>query len=966
MNKGLFQKEYKRLNSQQKRAVDLIEGPTLVTAGPGTGKTQVLTLRIAQILNKTQINPENILALTFTEAAATNMRRRLLTIIGQSAYRPTIATFHGFASGVIQNYPDYFPEIIGAEPITETQQFGYFEAIIKGLDLEILRPIGRPDFYIGSIRHAIDQLKREDVTPEKFEKIVDKEKIDFKNIDDLTHEFGPYRGKIKGKYLQLERQINKNAELLRIYRKYQQELRANNQYDFGDMIIEVVRALEQNPNLKLELQERYQYVLVDEYQDSNQSQSNLVHLLMDFHENPNLFVVGDEKQSIYRFQGASLKNFRDFKSRYPTVETISLHQNYRSTQEILNVAQSLLSQEHNLKSAFAHSGPPATIFSFPSIQAENNFLVDQIKAQIKSGRKPEEIAILYRDNSDSAEIAQTLERQEIPFVIESSQDVLADIDISKIVLILEAINDFGNDQKLIPVLHIDFLKFKPEEVFNLVRIARESRKSLWQLLKKEESFSEFYKKMISWAVRAKNEPAVRVLGDIFEESNFNRHLYHHRQMAGKISKAEKLFDEVRKLNGLNPKAQLADFLEHLRIIQTHQVAINKTQLNSGGAVRLMTAHRAKGLEFESVFIIGATDGHWGNRRRAENLPILPGVFSLRAKDLGDENGDDRRLFYVALTRARKAVIISYSRVGIDGQEQLPSQFISELDPRMIKVGDGSKFEKPLGPSLGGKSEKTVKKSLGGLVRGLLEKQGLSVTALNNYLKCPWQYFYVNLLRVPQAPAVHQYFGIAVHTALGEIFKGKPNRKRLLTKFKKELAGLPLTEIELRELQARGERALGGWFDRVDQWPKAVKTEYRIDDVLLGKEIRLVGVLDRLELLPKNEVKVIDYKTGNPKSRNDIMGKTKASDGSLRRQLVFYKLLLDHHRGGQYLFNSATIDFVEPNSSGNYKKEEFFIEKSEVAELKGVILKAVQEIKNLSFWEGRCEDKACQFCRWQNL
>src|SRR3989344_965919 len=337
-----FEELYGQLNPEQKEAVDNVEGPVMVVAGPGTGKTQVLTLRIANILLKTQINPENILALTFSESASFQMRQRLLEIIGTAAYRVEISTFHSFANSIIQNFPEEFERLISSDSISEDEQIQYIEKIIETTDLKILRPWGEPLFYTKDILSAIGNLKKEAVMPEKLDEALKTQRQDFENITDLYHEKGRYKGEMRGKYADELKSMEKLEEFISIYSSYSKMMQENKKYDFNDMLIEAVKVLESNSKLLLLLQEKYQYILVDEHQDTNASQNRLVELLASFYEVPNLFVVGDEKQSIYRFQGASIENFLYFKKKYPAAKLINLSQNYRSHQTILDVSTSFI------------------------------------------------------------------------------------------------------------------------------------------------------------------------------------------------------------------------------------------------------------------------------------------------------------------------------------------------------------------------------------------------------------------------------------------------------------------------------------------------------------------------------------------------------------------------------------------------------------------------------------------------
>lgn len=949
-----FETEYKKLNPKQKEAVDAIEGPVMVVAGPGTGKTQILTLRAANILKQTQVGPDNILALTFTEAGATNMRRRLAEMIGSPAYRVAIDTFHGFCNDIIKSHPGEFPRIIGSESITEVDQVNIIEEAIDTLQLKELRPFGDPMYYVRAIKASIDQLKREGVAPERFNELLKKEQKDFDNIEDLKHEKGAHKGKIKGEYQKLQKQISKNLELADVYTFYQKSLADKKLYDYSDMIMEVVRELQANQDLLLQLQEQYQYILVDEHQDTNNAQNKVIELLCNFHPDPNLFVVGDEKQAIFRFQGASLENFLYFQKLYKKAKLIVLEDNYRSTQNILDAAHNILAGKKELKANAGHEETKIRLGAFSKSDEELYFIATDIQDKTKKGVQPSDMAILYRENRDAFDLARMLEKLGLPFIIESDQDIMADPEVRKLLLLLRAIADYGSDEKFIEALHIDFLGIDPLDVYKMMSGAPRSAK-----------IEEFLKKLSEWKTLSHNAGVEELFETVVRDSGLLGAILKHPE---KLESINALFDELKSLVQRNKSLTIKEFLEYLDTLREHNILIKKNIPAGVQQIRLMTAHRSKGQEFEHVYIVLAYDGHWGNKRRPNLLKLPDSVFSISGGKVEADNNDERRLFYVALTRAKKEATITYSKENRDGQEQLPCEFIAEIKPDLLDELDTSKTEK----EFAGRREiifaKPPVKKTDGLekeyVINLFKERGLSVTGLNNYLDCPWKYFYTNLLRIPKAKTVHQMYGIAVHGALKEFFgQTKQTKKFLLERFKFYLDKEPLQKNDYKICADKGERALSGWFDAYDgQWPAKTLTELSIRGILLNENVRLTGTIDRLDFNKEGTVKVIDYKTSKPKTRGNIEGTTKTSDGDIKRQLVFYKLLLDkYEEGRKYKMESAEVDFIEPDEKGRYQKVAFHIEDIEVAELIKTIEKVSSEIINLEFWGKACDEKDCEFC-----
>ncbi len=997
-----FEELYKKLNKEQKKAVDTIDGPVMVIAGPGTGKTQILTLRIAHILKKTDTSPDSILALTFTESASYSMRKRLVEIIGSAAYKINIFTFHSFCNEIIKAYPEEFPRIIGANNITDIDQIRIMEQVIMSLELVKLKPYGDQFYYLRPALQEIRDLKRDDIDPEQFAKLVKAQEKEFKSIDDLYYDKGAYKGKMKGKYKDLEKHIEKNTDLLEIYKAYEKALEKERLYDYEDMIMEVIRVLKKNDDLLLRLQEKYQYVLADEHQDANNAQNKILELLSSFHENPNLFIVGDEKQAIFRFQGASLENFLYFKKLYPKAVLISLVENYRSTQAILDGSHSLISKNKvedeklrvELKANTIHLDEKIKLYAFTKAEYEYLFLINDIEKKIKAGVKPYEIVILYRNNNDVFPIIKALEKTTIPFSVESGQDVLSDEDISKIVLTLRAVNDLGNNELLYKLFFIDYFGLNSLDIYKVMNFARAQRTGLFEIIKSEEllgaanvegknTFLDLYKKISAWSILAKNKNIVDFFEIIVRESGFLDHIIALSGSLDKLSKLDVFFSEIKKVAENHKEYKLNNLIDYLDTLNLHNVLIKvESKGTVAHGVRLMTAHRSKGMEFDYVYVVGVCDGHWSNKRQIMHFKVPKNAENKKIEF--DVIDDERRLFYVALTRARKEVTLTYAQEGLNKEHQLPAQFIDEIDQKLLEKIDASKLENILKenrtfaflPKLNAGIDLKDKNYL----KQLFLEQGLSVTALNNFLKCPWDYFFQNLLRIPRPQTKHQLYGTAMHEVLKVFFdKYKTeedlSKKELLELFEDYLRRKPFAQNDFNDSLKKGKEALGGYYDAYKKsWPRNLVTEFAIGGVHIpvklesGEtvEILLRGNLDKIQYLEGNKVSVVDYKTKQPVSRNELEGKTKNSRGDIKRQLVFYKMLLDKYEEGKYSMQSGEIDFIEPDSSGNYKKEAFVITNEEVQELEKLIQDTSKKILTFEFWGDCCDDKDCEFCGYRKM
>jgi len=936
-----FEKLLKKLNREQREAVEAIEGQVFVVAGPGTGKTTVLTLRIANILKKTDTPPDAILALTFSDSGAMAMRRKLSAIIGPAAYRVRIDTFHSFANDLIKTYPDRFSRIIGAEHMEDLEARRVMQEIIDETKLKILRPRNAPDYYVAKCLAAIKELKRENISPEKFKKLA------------------------------AEQEIEKTKELAKVYFAYEKKLAKKRLYDYEDMIMETVRVLEKDGDFLMKIQESAQYILADEHQDANNAQNRLLELLCSYDANPNLFIVGDEKQAIYRFQGASLENFWYFQRLYPKARLITLTQNYRSHQKILDAAHSLilnnpiLDQVPKKLHAFAERGSKIKIVELGSREDERNFVAQEVKKKIAAGAPPTGIAILTRENKDAEPIARALALVGAPAAIFSGADALSHVRLDAFLQFLQAIIE-PTDEFLGKILFFDFLNLPLHNVFLLLVNARKRREPILTALRRDLFFKNFANQLAHFNRIAKNEPLVWGFNQIADESGFRSRLMTLSDAAEVLPLFGALLRAVERFAEREKHTSVADFLNHLAEARKHNIEI-LTDAPAPNGVAIMTAHRAKGLEFDTIFILHANDGIWGGRRHRSDFDL-----PIKGDATEHEIADERRLFYVALTRAKKEIIIVHHSRGEDSRERLPSRFVVEIGEKHLeKISPASQPVFAAKPALRPKllADKTY-------LNALFLERGLAVTHLNNYLKCPWHYFFNDLIRLPQSQTAPLLYGSAIHAALKNYFDAYAREEDISAKeaiklFEKYLYRTHLGERDFRALAAVGKKELAGYLNAWD-FPRAIFNEYKIDgvpvEISAGQIIELNGKLDKVELLSGDSVNIVDYKTGKPKSRNEIEGKTKSAsrrnDGNYKRQLVFYKLLVDGAKC--WRMNSATLDFIQPLPSGKYRREVFEISDEEAKELSEIIKSVSHEILNLTFWKKSCDDKDCEFCRLSGI
>ncbi len=961
MNEEKFQQEYGLLNPEQKKAVDTIDGPVFVMAGPGTGKTQILTLRIANILKESAgIDPENILALTFTNTASYNMRERLSGLVGSElAHRVQINTFHSFAEEMIRSHVDYFPRFFGSRLVSDIERIEILEGILAEMKTEHFSVFKRRQGTMLTLLSAIDKIKNEGLTPEEFsQKVLEQFELSMKD-EELFYKVSRganKKGDIKPtEKLKREKRRDKNLELGILFEKYQEVMDEKYLYDFSDLILHFTHGLRDDENFLAEMQERFQYILVDEHQDTNDAQNAIIHLLIDnpVHEGkPNLFVVGDDKQAIFRFAGASKESFGRLKKLLSEMLVIDLVHNYRSGQHILDSSHSLISKsgDHGgaaeLESFFKDRSGALEYREFSTYKSELLWLAKDVKARLDAGEEKNDIAILYRNNSDAAGVRQLFDAMDIPYKDLSKINLLEDQDILKLFLLLRVAHDFMADEYMARVLYIDFLGF---DVFFtqlvLVRLRntrKGSGKNIYSILKTEKILNEIgatkemKEKALSFALflesakkKSENEKFETYFSWFVRESGYLEYLLSRPNSVIALAKLEKIFDEIKNETARRDRFTVGDFIYYLESLKKHNLRISIPQDSLDG-VSLMTYHGSKGLEFDTVYII-----------RAISKRKVPREISLPFNDFSDGSIDDeRRLFYVALTRAKKNAQVSSYVLNEEGKEKSSTPFVSEIDG-LVEVSTDS-FESDLGTEFASFFREGSPRLLSITNQEYISEKflssKLSVSALNNYVESPILYFFRNLIHLPEAKTAHLDFGNLVHGTLEMYFDECKKKVSILDEpvlresFEKVLNSYPA----YREFEERGWDILQKYFkDRNKGFDIPLENEFRIPAVSFelrdGQMLNLTGVMDKITKDKDGNIVVWDYKTG--KAYSDM---PKDRKEKIKRQAVFYKLLLRNAYGGKYDFQKAIFDFVEPNSKGEFETIEFKIEPSDIEEMNNLI------------------------------
>lgn len=992
-----FKEEFKKLNKAQKEAVGAIDGPVTVVAGPGTGKTKILTLRIANILRETDTAPESILALTYTTAGVISMREKLIEIIGDRAYRVNIFTFHAFCEHIIKEFSFYFESLEGFRVVGDLDRVEIIESIIKKNKFEHLVSFNDEFSFLTKIANSVLGIKKEGLSPEDFVKKLPVWKKELLADEGIYYkkDYGEFKkGSIKpAEEEKINKKIKKAEELGQIFEKYQEELEKRGLYDFSDMILSVLSELSKNKNLKADVQEKYQYILVDEHQDTNEGQNELVEFLTDAPHlggKPNLFTVGDEKQSIYRFQGASAETFSRFKNLYKDIKEITLTENYRSTQNILNGARSLIVRIDELKNtAMLHANMrqnnKINVREFSSYKFELLYLAEEIKKKINEGINPNEIAVLYRANKNVSDIKAVFDYCKIPYTIFSKDKILDDPNIANLISILRVVHNLNDDHHLGKTLFVNFLgldAYDSVSILDKAEILRKTEKRhLFSILenkkilkeagvKNPEAFAKLAKELKVLKLEAHSRDFEDFFKIFLDKIGYLKYLARSTDGHLQLAKLDKFFDEIKRQNASKKNYDLLNFIFFVDSFIKYDLDIKSEDPEIIEGVFLMTAHGSKGREFEEVYIINATRKSWEGRRGDSDIAIP-------VRQYRGSREDERRLFYVAMTRAKNNLNISFAKIDDDGHEQEESEFLKEIDSEFkkeenMKVFEGENIEK-LSVFLN-YEKRSASLYEPEYLKKLFFKRGLNVSALNNYLECPKKYLYQNLLRIPSVLTSALKYGNAVDYALNEFFKYSRteervgNKKFLLDKFKTGLAKANFTEKEEEKYKERGERALGEYYDKYrSDWTWKVEVQlspvmnFKLDN---GEILRLGGKIDKIEYLDRigsSNVNVVDHKTGKTFSE-----KTKEEKKDYERQLVFYSLLLENYGEKNFKINKSVLDFVEKSKGGKGKFEQysFGVTKKHTEKLKEEINTCAREVLSMEFLRKGCNKKDCEWCRFE--
>lgn len=1071
------------LNKEQAEAVEYLEGPLLVLAGPGTGKTQLLSAKVAYILENTDTNPENILCLTFTESGASNMRDRLRTMIGASATNVNIYTYHAFGSNILERYKNYAENFDRRleNVIDGVTQYKFIRQIQDNLSAsDILKTSNIADLVdtIGNAKSA--RLSAADLQIIAKENLADSEKISLavsdllKNLqprqkfavavesvyqpllEELLHlsSESPITGNIERTANILARELDRiikdesakdkpsvspltkwkntnfecdqagnyrlkdyvaNKKLLslsHIMAEYDTKLRADGLFDFADMIEEAIRALKEDRGFRLSLSELFQYILLDEFQDTNPSQFELIKLLTDY-ENPIVMAVGDDDQAIFEFQGASASNLLDFQNHYHA-KVITLLDNYRSTSEILDFSHRVAEQvydsfakHHSINKVLRSmldffKKEKDSDFTVPCQISRHEFQVTndeyywvtaKISELIQDGECPSNIAVIAPKHKFITELLPYLKARHIGVAYEKKSNLLEDPKIHELIVLANFAHDLACEKQpshlLLEILSFPFLEIPAITAIESVHHAREARKSTLDYLleSKDHKLHQIANWLAMLATKSFETPLELWLDYLIGISQIpgcefrSPYLDYYETHGTSVDKFE-FYENLNSLKNTvvshtkNTHPKLVDFIEMLNDYEAAGAAIMNTSTyqDSKNAVQIMSAHKSKGLEFKYVFLIAVDNMAWGKAKGNNNLFKLPNNL-VQIRHTGITDDEQLRLLFVAITRAKEALIMTNSVQDLSGKSVARLDYLGEQRDE--------KADRQISPFLPEPSQEiqlhyddfdldtkitttrynwtanyiSSDPDLKLLLKSRLENYRLTATDLTSFIDIiyagPEQIYKTRILRAPDEPLTEQLaYGNLIHSTFEQITNTKISDDEALAFFHEKIKEVPLSHNELKNLEEKGIYSLK---IALQTFSDILRHPHAKAEVNLSSEhptfdgIPLTGKIDHLEIDPETKtIEVYDFKTGN---YHDSKWQSHPTLYKYALQLGFYKLLLNLSPSYRnYKITKGHILFVSPDAEGIVYDKEYEYSPADETELKQLIKIIYQQITSLNFIE----------------
>ena len=950
------------LNKAQAEAVTHKSGPLLIIAGAGTGKTTVITRRIAYLIEQKIARPSEILALTFTEKAASEMEERVDTLVPYGFTDMWISTFHAFGDRLLRDFSIDLGLPANFKVLTATEQAIFMRQNIYAFDLRYFRPIANPLSHIQAMLNHFSRLKDELITPEEY--------LDFA-ADELT--------KANNEDNRIE--AEKTLELANAYLRYQDLMIQAGNLDFGDQLFLTYRLLKENKRVLSECHKRFKYLLVDEFQDTNFAQNEVVKLLAS--GSNNITVVGDDDQSIYRFRGASISNILDFNKTYKNAKQVVLNNNYRSTQEILNASYKLINHNNPDRLEIQnkidkrlispkHGLEPELLFC-DNLSCEADKLVEKIQElKQKHQYKNNDFAMLVRANNQAEPFIQSLNIAGIPYIFSGTSGLFSQAEIKMLVAFLKCLVYTDDSLALYQLATSEMYNVSHETLAEYYTKAKRYNRSLLKIvegqlpieelvtenekLNKEIIIMNSLVEDIKKYSEKKNEPCGEVLYEFLKEKQYLKRLVDENSVENelKVHNIAKFFDRIAQFNHASDERGVLAFLSNLELILAVGDEVITSDIDPDiDAVNILTAHASKGLEYPVVFIINCVSDRFPGRQRRDPLPIPDGLIKERLPEGDFHLQEERRLFYVAATRAKNYLYLTAAEDYGGKRSKKLSQFVMELldEPQTArlkhKLSPIEKIERFNKIEL--KHRKLPNKFTADIIR-------LSRQQIDDYFSCPKKFYFAHVVKIPLLENHYLMYGTAIHAALDHYFNRKirsekPTLQQLIADYNTAFRNVGFITIEQeKQRHQQGIITLTNFFDQ-DQ--KSPTNPTKVEDVFefYENKIRVNGRYD-LVCGAGDDAEIKDFKTSDVKKQKDADRRIKDSTQMMIYALAWY----EKHK----VIPRTTLYFIESGLSGT---RVFTL--AELENTKKMIFDVAAGIKKEDM-TAKPELRNCQLCPYNDI
>lgn len=958
------------LNEEQLEAVTHGDGPLLIVAGAGTGKTLVLTRRIAYLIATKRARPEEILALTFTEKAAQEMEERVDLLVPYGYTDMWISTFHAFGDRVLKENALELGLSPDVHVLSKAEQIIFFKEHLFEFPLDYYRPLGDPTRYIEAILNLISRAKDEDVSWEEY--------LEYARRLREEAERNPEDHVLKEK-------ARREMEIALCYKKYQELLHKEGRIDFGDQVWLTLKLFREHPLILEKYRDRFKYVLVDEFQDTNHAQFELLKLLVAKHRN--ITVCGDDDQSIYKFRGAALSNIMEFMDVYPDAKKVILRRNYRSGQRILNTAYRLIIQNNpdrlEVKEAIdkklvseVGEGESVMHLHFDTISDEADWVARKIKEMVnKEGYSYKDFAILVRSNKDADPFLSALSFHDIPCRFSGSEGLYSQPEIRFLISWLRFLTDPGDTLSLYFIMSFPIYEFNNEDISLCMSRARLRNCSLYFILKNIDEDQELksqlstdtinkVRKFLSQSSQFFNYisevNAGQMLYRILTETGYLKRLTEEGlRSEHKIKNIARFFEIVRSTLQVLENDDVFTFTSYLDalIAAGDDPSLPEPDFDVD-AVNILTVHKAKGLEFRVVFLVSLVSERFPVRKKRDPIPLPEELLRMKERWLpeGDPHiQEERRLFYVGMTRAKEKLFLTSARDYGGKRAKKVSIFVLEALnlPKQPAVSFKPSALEVIERSSGKKFENFAQ----GLPISDDEILDLSHLQIDDYFTCPLKYKYIHILRIPVVQHHAVIYGKAIHDAIQAYLRAKINGQKLAFEmmfevFKNSWRSEGFLTRRHEEMRfEEGRRVLQRFYqeqEKLGEVPTYVEKEFVF---LLGND-RVKGRWDRVDI-KGDEVRIIDYKTSEVQDQEKADRKTKES-----LQLGIYALAYKKIFGK--IPDWVELHFVDTGLIGRAKYTEADLRKVEEK-----IREAAEGIRKGQF-DPKPSYFACTYCVFRNI